>query len=284
MKIAFSFVTFFALIVRFEAKHEEFDLTLLATSDDVLAATFPRDCPKGETLRTGKSQGITVSCNYQKGSFGAELKSYAKDVERLGCYVDSEMADAMHDSFGSSTYVNNPIYKRMGTPCGYCGIQPACCGMKRADQTLETLTAALPDLTGASPFFFEHLRGTHCPADTGAACAYNPLTSDEFATLQKMQPYTKNVDKSNGCNFGQFGYTEWESARENPSFPLLETVYNKFLCRGFNSNRPRVNCIKDVATNKCMCCCHNNFPQKKGTGYVCVENNSGPNEKICYNF
>lgn len=91
------------------------------------------------------------------------------------------------------------------------------------------MTAKHPEIIGADPFYFQTIKGLPCSEKSSQACSMKPLSPDEFDKLAKLQPFTKNIDRSDDCNFAQFGFTEWEAARENPSFPVAAPLYNKFL-------------------------------------------------------
>lgn len=93
----------------------------------------------------------------------------------------------------------------------------------------KTLKAKYPDIDGASPFYFESINGLPCSKNSGRPCSVKPLSSAEFDKLAKLQPFTKNIDRSDGCNFAQFGLAEWEAARANPSFPVGAPLLNRFL-------------------------------------------------------
>jgi len=270
-----------AVLVLVGAAKDDFDPTTLILNDDVTDALFPKTCPSGENWKNEKTAGVKVHCIYNKGHFGEELAQFANDADSLGCHVDRGIAKYMADNFGSSTYTSNPVYQRIGDDCGFCGVKASCCGMKNAEKVAKDLIAKHPEIEGADPFYFQTIKGLQCSDKSSQACSMKPLSSADFDTLAKIQPFTKNIDRSNDCNFAQFGFSEWESARSNPSFPVGAALYDKFLCRSTQTNRPKVTCIKNPTTKQCMCCCFSYTPVLSGGQYTCVQKNDKESETIC---
>lgn len=155
----------------------------------------------------------------------------------------------MGDAFGHNDLANtHPIYKRSGADCGLCGHKASCCGwecnkvvsvswiskrysfrLKHAQAVYDEEIKTNPKLKSVlHPFYFLSLNATPCNANP---CTFKPLTPGEFDYLANKPPFSKSypIDRSNDCNFGQIGFPEWEEAKNHPSFPLVQELYEKFM-------------------------------------------------------
>lgn len=100
----------------------------------------------------------------------------------------------------------------------------------KAQDMLKRLSKDHPEIEGVDPFYFQSIKGLPCSDTSTRACSYNPLSPAEFDILANLQKnFTKNIDRSDDCNFAQFGYTEWEASRTSSLFPVAAPIYNKFL-------------------------------------------------------
>lgn len=102
--------------------------------------------------------------------------------------------------------------------------------MNKATAVAKKVIQDHPDLKDIiTPFLFQAMKLTPCSDKSNRACSFKPLTPAEFDQLAKLQPYMKNIDRSNNCNFAQFGYAEWEEAKADPSFPAAKPMLEKFM-------------------------------------------------------
>jgi len=258
----------------------EFDPSSLVL-DDVVSALFPKNCAAGENWKNEKNSGVKAHCNIPRGHLTEELTTFANDAEAMGCVVDKSIAKYMGDNFGDPSYASNPVLSRLGEDCGFCGIKVSCCGTKNAEKVQKELAAKHPDVY-LHAFYFQSIKGLPCSDKSNQACSVKPLSSSEFDLLAKQQPFTKKIDRSDDCNFAQFGFVEWEAAKENPSFPVAQPLYDRFLCRSTQTNRPKLTCVKNPATKQCMCCCYSYTPVRTGSSYSCIQQNDKDSEQICF--
>jgi hypothetical protein len=143
--------------------------------------------------------------------------------------------------------------------------------------------ASKKELADLSLFYLQSLRGEPCgePASS-PACSFQPLTPAEWTSLEELQPFSKPVDTRDACNLAQFGYAEWEAMKTHPLYPLLKGIYQRLLCRSFGTTKPRVNCVKDPDSGRCMCCCHVYVPMKFRGQFKCVlKRSQGEDDAVC---